>query len=815
MNVWLAEILRSWRASLRRPGFLLLAIGVLALGVGASVAVFTLINDTLMQQLPVPQPSRLVAMGPFQEGNEVSAVAPRQYQHMSGVNGIISLGLEQSGPTANIAGGHGGPELVHVMYADRGFLPTLELQPLLGRNFSVEEDSPNGPPVVILTYRFWQQRFGGGRDAIGRALEVDGKARTIIGVLPKSYTALGFQGYAGAQGDIMLPLALPPDDPDDGSNYTAIGRLPASASIAVVSTELNARMHALYVKLANTYWMKARFGVENYKASLHDGDRPVLGLFLVSALFVLAIALVNLTNLMLFRSLSRSHDAAVRNALGAPLLREVSPALAEGLLIGLGGALFGLALAFVGLQLLQGFIPGNWLNGAPLRFGVWTWVLAFAASLLGTLLATGLGLWRSRVVGTVEELRSGGRSGIGRQGNRLGKILIVLQVVLATGLLCAVGLFLHTLYDAQQIPLGFSAGNALTFEMSPLKAAYPDAAAVDQLARSLAQQLRAIPGVVNATATTNLPTGGFSDQFNVGMETPSGRGFEPQFHGVGLGFFRLFGIHLREGRLFTTDDVREGEKVAIVDRALADRYYGGHALGQLLTNGDSKHSWEARIVGIVDSTYQYGALGGEQPVVYVPLAQMTNDYLRIFMSFEPMRFTLQVRDNPYSYRDAVRRVVAQIAPNQPIANFRSMQDVVASTTAPLRLNLLLVGIFAALALLLATVGLYAVIAVAVTAREHEFGVRTALGATPGALLRLVLREGLAQTGIGLMLGVILALALSVAMSSVVEAMGSTRVIDPASIIGACLILTLSGTLACLLPALRAARVPPMRALRGE
>ncbi|HEX5354365.1 MAG TPA: ABC transporter permease, partial [Rhodanobacteraceae bacterium] len=811
---WLAEIWRSWRAGIRRPGFMLLAIGVLALGVGASVAVFTLIDDTLLQPLPVPQPGRLVALGPLYDGAKVSAVSPQQYQHIRGVDGLVSLGIEQSGPTANIAGGRGEPRLVHVMYADRGLLPTFGIPLLLGRNFSAAEDSAGGPNVVILTWKFWQRRFGGSRNVVGRTLDIEGRTHTIIGVLPRSYATLGFDG------DIMLPLALSPNSRNDGTNYTAVGRLSGTADIRTVGTELDSRLHAMYQELngiyAQTYWLHRHFGAEDFKASLHDTDRPVLGLFLVSALFVLAIALVNLTNLMLFRALSRSHDTAVRNALGAPLLRQVLPALAEGLLIGLGGALLGLVLAFVGLQLLQGFIPDGWLNGALLHFGTWTWVLAFAASLLGTLLATGLGVWRSRATGTMEELRAGGRSGIGRRGHRLGRILVVLQVVLATGLLCAVGLFLHTLFDAEQTPLGFTPGNTLTFEMAPIKTVYPDAASVDQLAKRLTRRLQSIPGVTSATATTNLPTGNFGGQFNLGgLHAPGGQGFNAQYHGVGLGFFHVFGVHLRKGRVFTADDVRGGENVAIVDQALADHYYGSHALGKPLLRGEGAHAWTARIIGVVDDTYQEGALYGPAEVVYVPLTQMADHALQTFLSFEPMRFAVQVRGNPYSYRDAVRKAVALVAPNQPIANFRSMRDVVASTTASLRLNLMLVAIFATLALLLAGAGLYAVMSVAVATREHEFGVRTALGATPAALLRLVLRDGLVQTGIGLVLGVVLALALSVAMSSVVEALGSTRVIDPPSIIGVCIVLAITGLLACALPALRAARVEPMRALRGE
>ena len=814
MNVWFTEIWRAWRASLRRPGFFLLATMVLALGVGASVAVFALIDQVLLQPLPVPQAARLVVLGPQQEG-QVSSVSPQQYQHLRSLKGVQSIGLMESfTPAVNIAG-EGKPQQVPVTYADRGLLPTLGVHVQLGRNFSAQEDMAHGPGVVILSHGFWQRRYGGDANIVGRSMQVEGVTHTIIGVLPASFAALGNGGA------IMLPTALAADSQNDGSNYTAIARLSDGIAATSVGAQVDTRLHAMYEASKNsysyyTYWQHAHFGTQDFKAWQHADSQPVLVLFMATALFVLLIALVNLTNLMLLRALARSHDAAVRSALGAPFVRLALPALGEGLLVGLAGALAGMALALLGLRLLQGLMPAEWLPAGGLHFGAAGWTLALLIGLLGALFAAALGLWRSRAASAVDELREGGRSGMGRHSGRVSRVLVVAQVALATALLSAAGLFLHTLYDAAHTPLGFSSDGILTFELAPVKAEYPDSASVQTLSQRLLERLHALPGVTAATATTNLPAGDFKGQFNLGgVHVAGGEQFGPQYHGVSPGFFKLFGIHLREGRAFARSDIRGGEAVVIVDRTLVQKRYGGHALGKLIQRGSGQHAWSARIVGVVDGTRQYGPLGTQQEMLYVPLAQMTDDAMRVFRRFEPMRFALRVNGDPNGYRNAVHAAVAAVAPDQPIASVRTMNDIVRSTTADMRLNLLLVGIFATLSLLLAAAGMYAVMAVAVAAREREFGVRTALGASPSRLTRMVLRNGLLQIVIGLMLGVGLALALSGVLHAVMEQIGRSNAFDPLAIVGVCVVLAIAGLLACLLPAMRAGRVHPMRALRGE
>lgn len=813
MNVWLAEIRRAWRASLRKPGFLLLAAGVLTLGIGASVAVFTLIDQVLMQPLPIPDASRVVVIAPIQDG-QVSAVSPQQYQHLAGMQGVTSMGLAFSAPPANVAGGDGRPEVVSAAAIDRGLLPTLGLHPVLGRNFTAEEDRVDGPHVLMLGHAFWRRHYDGEPNIVGHTLLVGGDTYTIVGVLPKSFGSLAFNA------DVVMPLALPANSTDDGTNYTAVARLADGVSEASVAAEANARMHAMYAAMNGyTYrdaWLKMRFGVQSLKAWQNAAAHSALTVFMACALLVLLTALVNLVNLMLLRSVSRAHDSAVRGALGAPPLRLALPALAEGLLVGVIGALVGTGLAWLGLHALQGAISADWLPSGGLHMPGWMWLLALAVAVIVAVAAAAFGVWRSQRTTATDELREGGRSGLGRRGGRLGRALVVTQMLLATVLLCGTGLLLHGLYKAAGTPLGFSSAHILAFDLAPVAATYPDAQSVNLLSQELVRHFEAIPGVTAATVTTNLPSGTFSQQWNMPAHKPGGRPVEAQYRAVGPEFFKLFDIPVLRGRALDRGDVRGGEPVAVVSQALADHVYGGQALGELIQQGSGAGSWSARIVGVVGDTRQFGPLESAPPILYVPLAQVPDSVMKVFRYFLPMRFVLRGRGNPNDWRSAVRKVMTEVAPNQPISNFRTMGEVVRSTTAGTRTTLLLVGIFAALALLLAAAGMYAVMAVSVGAREREFGVRTALGADPTRLMWLVLRGGLLQTLIGLAIGVAVVLGVSgLLVQMLATLVGRTNTFDPAALIGACVVLAIAAVLACLLPAWRASRVQPMHALRGE
>lgn len=811
MSIWLTEIWRAWRASLRKPGFLLLAAGVLALGIGSTTAVFALIQGTLMKPLPYPQAGQLVALGK-PEGNGAVATSPQMYQHLGGLQGVQSIGIGASLAPSNVYV-RDRPIQVPTMLADRHLLPTLGVHLFLGRDFTADEDRPHGPPAVILGHAFWQRFFGGRADVVGQTLVVEGTPHTIIGVLPAGFDLFG-------KIDVVLPMALARGTTDDGTNDLTVARLAPGTSLASVSAEVDARLRSMessndYSASQHAFWMRVHFRAVTLRQQLHADAHGVMMLFLGCALLVLLIALVNVGNLTLLRTLTRGHDGAVRRALGASMLRQALPALADALLIGLCAGAAGIALASLGLRMLRAFVAGDVVDLSAARLGFGTMVLSVAAALVAALLAAGLGVWRSGRQGDPERLREGGRTGIDRADQRLGRVLVVTQVVLATVMLSVTGLFLHALYQAANAQLGFSDRGILTFELAPVKAVYPDAASVQRLSRQVLEPLQSLPGVDAAIASTNLPVG---MQFNIGdvVSAPGEAPQNVQFRAITPGFFALFHIGMHEGRVFTRNDVHGGEPVAIVNRELARHEYGGNALGKTIAIGSGGHRRVLRIVGVADNTSQFGALWPQPPILYLPLAQTPTHLLDVFRYFEPMRFAIRVHGDPATYRDAVRRAIARVAPMQPIANLRTLSSIVASQTADARQDLLLIGVLAVMALLLAAIGLYAVMAVSVAAREREIGVRMALGAAPLRLLRWVLTGGVWQIAIGLVLGIGLTLGLArFARELMYETLGRTSAFEPWTLAGVVAMLLLAGLLACLVPALRAGRVSPMRALRGE
>jgi putative ABC transport system permease protein len=804
MNAWLTEIWQAWRASLRRPGFLLLAAGVLALGVGSASAVFTLIDGVLLRPLPYPQPHRLVVLGRLEQGN-VNGTSPQQYQQLAGLPGVASLGIFKGETTATNIAGYGEPVQVQAQEIDHNLLPTLRVQPMLGRNFTAQEDQPHGPPAVLLYHGFWLRRFGGNPAVVGQTMEVEGVAHTIVGVLPAAFD-LG-------QASIALPTAFDANTSNDSLDYAVVARLAPGATRVGLAAKVDTRLHAFYVAqghkvYGSDYWLGSHFGAQDFGAEEHQGQRATSLMWLSSATLLLLIALVNLTNLMMLRAMGRSHEASVRGALGASPWRVALPSMAEGVLIGLFGVLLGQALAGLGLLALRTWMPADWMavewtRPGGLSLGWPAWTLAIAVGLFGALVATLLGLWRGHAALSVDSLREGGRSGFGRRSGVMGRVLVIAQIALASLLLCAAGVFLRTLLDNAKVDLGFDARGVLTFELAPVKATYPDVVSVEALSQKLVERLRQIPGVNLASAGTNLPAGDFSGQWNVGdLHVPAGVDFNTQYHAVDPGFFQVFGIRLRQGRAFANTDVRGSEPVAVVNQKFADKFYGGHALGQTIQRGSGAGMWTARIVGVVADTYQMGPEDPDSvmPILYVPLAQMPDDDLRMFRTYEPLRFAIKVQGSPDGYRDAVKQAVAEVAPDQPINHLHSMAWIVHDITSDTEFNLMLVGLLGGLALLLAGVGMYAVMAVAVAAREREFGVRAALGASPRRLLLLVLRGGLLQIVLGLAAGVV--------------QLGRS-VFDPWAVFAACVVLACAGVLACLVPALRAGRTAPMHALRGE
>lgn len=525
MNVWLAELWRAWRASLRRPGFLLLAAGVLALGIGACAVAFVLVEQVLLKPLPLSQPEQLMAAGKLRQGWP-PRISTRQYAALQKLDGVQSIGLMAfATPTVNIMS-RGMPQRAAVTYADPGLLPTLGLQPQLGRNFIAGEEDSRGAQIVMLSHDFWERQYAGDPSAIGQILKVEGTPHTIVGVLPE---ALSLSSYGG---DIMLPADLGPDTAGDQHLYIAVVRLAAGASPAAVNAQVAARLRAEAESSGTDPAHRARFGVLGYQASLHVGGALVLVLFQAGALLVLLIAVVNEANLLFLRALALQRDTAVRSALGARHWHLASPLLAEGLLVSLFGTGLGALLAMLGIAIVRSIIPPQ-LTGGELHLGVQTLLLMLLVSLLVTLGSALLGIWRARAMVSFNDLREGGRSGGTQQQGRLNRVLVTAQVMLTAVLLCACGIFLQQAWKNAHLQWGFDGANVATLALAPVQADYPDVRSVSALSQRLVERMRQLPGVLGAAASTSLPVNDFFGTFGTPAHAPGNEVITVLYRAVG------------------------------------------------------------------------------------------------------------------------------------------------------------------------------------------------------------------------------------------------------------------------------------------
>ncbi|WP_415916844.1 ADOP family duplicated permease [Xanthomonas arboricola] len=805
------EARQSWRGLLRRPGYLLLASLTLALGVATTTAVFALLDQALLAPLPFPQAEQLVTLGrPSGHGRNVAG--PGYYAPLRRLPGLSATGMLRGWSLPiNIARGDSA-DVVQSISADRGFLQTLGVRMAAGRNFDDAENQPGGPSAVILSYAFWQRYFGGDPAAVGHVLQVEGRAVPVVGVLPAQFPwAEPFDLIQTMQPDLTTTNL--------STNEVIIGRLKPGVRPEQASAQVAAALEAalrINPGMTDTWFQELQRHPANalpLKNALYGANSGnMLWLFFAAAACVLVIAAVNLVSLMALRVLGRSHDSAVRAALGASLGRLSLPALAEGVLIGLIGSLVGVLLAWIGLRLLGSWVPVMWLRGDSAHLTGGSALFALLAGIGTAVIAAVLGVARNRNRNLVLELVGGGRGGWSLQAGRLARALVVVQVAIAVVLLIGAALFARSLQQLSQVPMGFESRAAAIFTLAPVKQRYATAADAVEQARRIVERLQREPGIALAGVSTNPPT---TTQLNWSVSVAQAPPFNSQYRLVTPGFMEVFQIPLLAGRAIGSNDTAGAEKVCLVSASFAQRYLGNEAIGKqvVLEDDGGNHRVPMRVVGVVGDVRQAGPAEPAPPIVYQPLAQMSDTMYQILRSFGGLTYAVQLRAQAQRVDErALRAALAEVAPQQPIADLRSMQTVVATTTSDQKLNLLLVGLFAGLALLLAVVGLYAVMAVAVTARRHEFGVRAAMGASSSRLLGQVLREAALQLGLGLAIGLGIAMALSRVLQ---RFLFDVRVADPLAIGGVLLALSLAGLLAALVPAWRAACVSPMQALRLE
>jgi len=804
-RVWLRQFGQDLRYGLRMmrrgPGFAAVAVLTLALGIGANTAIFSVVNAVLLRPLPYRDPARLVTV--LHDGWK--PVAPANFidwrEQSSSFEAMAAAQLWSLTMT-----GRDRPEQLEVLQTSAEMFQVLGVDAALGRTFAAGEDQPGREHVVVLSHGFWQRSFGGGTDAVGRQVMLDGEPYTVVGVMPPDFQ---FAPFWATHAEAWVPLNLGRRVSDRrGQSLRVFARLKPGVTLE----QAQADMEKINRQLAEQH-PRENEGLTVSVDPLHEKvvgrSRPALLIILGAVGFVLLIACANVANLSMSKSALRRREIAVRIALGAGRWRVVRQLLTESLVLSLAGGAAGLLLASWSNTALASLGPDTLprVRTASLDAGVLLFTLCLSV-FVGLLFGLAPAL-HSTKTDLTESLKSRAQGpSRGRRHERVRQLLVVGEVAVSLVLLVGGGLMMRSFLRLTSVDPGFNPRGVMTATV-PL--AGPRYATDEQRAaffQRLTTQLGSLPGVKSVSAINHLPLGG--DVWTLGF-TVEGRPAPPDaerpaavYRVVRPDYFRTMGAALLQGRDFTERDDDASPGVLIINEALARRQWPGEEpLGKrIIVNGERSKSRE--VVGIVKDVKQGEWASEPQPEMYLPHLQAAS----------PRSMTLVVRTSPDSLEigPALRREVWAIDSDLPVSRVSSMEEVVAESVGQQRFNTLLIGLFAATALILAAVGVYGVMSHAVAQRTHEIGVRLALGARGRDILGMIIRQGLALTVIGLAVGLAVALALVRVMSSLLYKVSTT---DPLIYGGVAAALTLSALLACYIPARRATKVDPMVALRHD
>ena len=807
MNKLLQDLRYGIRTLAKRPAFTLVAIATLALGIGASTVIFTVVDAALLRGLPYKEPDRLYHLWerkPTQEFSkrEMSYPDYQDYQQNSVFEGLAAY----TGGGA-ILTGLGEPEQIAAPRVSANFFSVLGVEPLIGRTFQSGEDTPNGPRVTVLTYAYWQRRFGGDPGVVGRAITINGNSFTIVGVLPASFQ------FALRNSDLWLPYQPTQNQLTrrflHGTNL--IGRLKPGVTAEQAQSEMNVIAGRIEQQFNDSHaGTTAR--VVPLQEEIIGTVRPILFVLLAAVAFVLLIACANVASLLLTRSLARQKEVAVRAALGASRWRVVRQLLTEALLLSLAGGAVGLFIAYWGVPALVATLPQNQLNALPflksLQIDLGILGFSFGLSLLTGIVFGIVPALQSSRLDLNEVLKEGGRHSTAGAGQRLRSALVVGEIAMAVVLLVGAGLMMKSLLRLLQTNVGFNTENLLTMGIVLSPAKYQDANQVTNFYTQLHERVRALPGVAGAGTVDILPVnGGNTTRFNVDGDPipPPGKETEANLRVVNEHYFQTIGVPLLAGRFFDERDNTGAPTVVIIGKTIADRLFAGRdPVGRKLRYASIQID-PVTIVGVVGDVKITGLDEEVKPVLYYPFRQNGG-----------FNANLVVRTNtdPTSLTNAVRGEVRNLDPDAAILNVNTMEKMISQTQASFirRFPALLIGIFAGVALLLASIGIYGVVSYSVSQQIHYIGIRMALGAGPGDILKMVLKQGMVLALAGIAIGVAASLALMRLLTTLLYQVTTTDVSTFAIVAGTLFTVAL---LACYLPARRATKVDPLVALRYE
>ena len=797
-----AYAVRTFR---RAPGFTATVIGVAALGIGVNTAAFSLTNHVLLRPLPFDSPDRLVALWQTNlvRGDGRFELSPSNYRDWKAMGTSFSGMGAYNSISANLVG-EGVPQRLDGAAVTADLLPLLGIQPALGRPLAADDDRDGAPGVILLGWALWQTDFGGDPGVVGRKVTLDGEPMTIVGVMPRTFA------FPSRETEFWQPIRFRPDAFEDRTNtyLRVVGRLKPDVTVAHARSELGVIAQQL-----ERAFPKENAHIGSVVNPLHDElgkqSRVLVLALLGAAGCVLLIACSNLANLLLARALLRRKELALRTALGAGRERLVRQLLTETLLLALAGGGVGIVLAVAVLPLLAHLVP-PWLPvlaepTMDLRvLGVAAAATVLAALVFGVVPAL-------RACGNIdpESLRDGARAGAGSQRTRLRRALVIAEVCISLVLLVSSGLLFRALWRVQQRDPGFRSDNVLTLRTTLPHPKYDKTADRAAFYDRVLERARALPGVTDAAYISFLPMAMGGGIWTVALPErpqPEGELRTASLRYVTPGFFATLRVPVRAGRDIDATDTADRPYVTVVSESLARRYWPGeNALGKKIKIA----FFDRTIVGVVGDVLVRGPERDSEPQVYVPYRQIPDGWMTFYA---PKDLVVRSAGDPSDLVASLRAIVADTDAEQPVANVRMLEEIVDAQTAPRRVQLRVIGAFAGLAFLLAAIGIYGLLSFGVSNRAQEIGVRMALGATPRAIVGMVLREGLALAAVGAALGLALAYVAGRALEALLAGVAPTDAPTLAGALVTALVMTLAGSL---LPAWRAARVDPARVMRAD
>jgi putative ABC transport system permease protein len=801
METLLRDVRYGVRSLSKRPGFTAMALVALALGIGANTAIFSLVNAVLLRPLPFAEPDRLVWMwGNIRGGGNRASVSPLDFLDYRNQNTTFEeFAASFSVPLALNLTGSGEPERLTSSGVTGNYFQALGVKPILGRTFQRENEKTGNDQVTVLSYKLWQNRFGGDPNIINKTITLDGKSCQVLGVMPADFTF-------PQNSELWVPMnfdAAPGMKQRKAHFLRPIGRLKPTITLAQAQADTDAVAHHLEEQNPDDKGWNLR--LVSLREQLVGRTRPTLFILFGAVSFVLLIACANVANLLLVRAAGRQKEIALRTALGASRFRILRQMITESVLLALVGGALGVLLAFWGIESLVTLSGGS--IPATARVGIDATVLGFTLLIsvfTGVLFGLAPAL-RTMKLNLSDSLKEGGRSGgEGARRNRTRSALVVLESAVAVVLLIGAGLLVRSLIRLQHVSPGFDSKNVLTMRLDLPERKYGQPNQAGRFFEQLESRIGGLPGVENVGFITELPLSGQPNDMPYTVEgratASPDEGFDDDFRRVNRQYFSALHIPLLRGRNFTEQEVQQSAQVVIISELLARQVFPNEEpLGKRLVMSFGNRPFE--IIGIVGDI-RHGALEFEpNPAMYMP----TYDE-------QSINIVIRTKGDPSNLAAAVRAEVRALDPDQPVAAVKPMAAWVEESTAAHRYRTTLLGVFALVALLLAATGIYGVMSYSVAQRTHEIGVRMALGAKRLDVLRLVVRQGMTLVIGGVVVGLLAALALTRVMSSLLFDVTAK---DPLTFVIVAGLLTAVAFLACYVPARRATKVDPLVALRYE